>query len=299
MSEKTKKELVVIPSPGRGHLQATLKMANLLVDRSDQRLSITLLVMDPFHHDPNPTQLVRGFGTGPTVLAGFVVDMFCTGMIDVANEFRVATYMRDYPNGEYNINHDEIVQILSYKIPVPTKLLPSVMFEKNALYLDHASRFREMKGILVNTFSGLECHAIESLSRGIMVPPIYPIGPILDYGGDDHDDDGDRKWLDKQPISSVVFVCFGSKGYFDENQGVVGIGVGGGVDDFVHEVGAGDAVEAAGEEGVGDELLLHFLGGAGVVAGGVVVGLVVRCGRHLDSVVEEVVAAEFAVQVVV
>ncbi|KAL6976030.1 hydroquinone glucosyltransferase [Sarracenia purpurea var. burkii] len=37
-------ELVIIPSPGTGHLLSTVEIAKLLVDR-DERLSITILVM--------------------------------------------------------------------------------------------------------------------------------------------------------------------------------------------------------------------------------------------------------------
>ncbi|KAL3646196.1 hypothetical protein CASFOL_011376 [Castilleja foliolosa] len=53
MEAKIKTELVFIPSPGRGHLLATVEMAKLLADR-DQRLSITVLIIQPFN-DPKST----------------------------------------------------------------------------------------------------------------------------------------------------------------------------------------------------------------------------------------------------
>ncbi|KAL0291366.1 UNVERIFIED_CONTAM: UDP-glycosyltransferase 71E1 [Sesamum angustifolium] len=140
MSGKTKAELVFIPSPGRGHLLATVDMAKLLIDR-DERLSITVLVIKPAydpnsslnsyspesnsrirfidittvnslsmsmsspfafhklfmesHRDPvrkSVTKIVEDFGPN-CGLAGFVIDLSCTAMIDVANEFDVPTYM--------------------------------------------------------------------------------------------------------------------------------------------------------------------------------------------------------------
>ena len=71
-----------------------------------------------------------------------------------------------------------------------------------------------------------------------------------------------------------------------------------GLDDLVHEVGARDAVEAAGEERVGDVLLLDAGGDGGVH------GLVVGRSRDVDVVAVELlvvgreVAAELAVEVV-
>ncbi|KAI3457640.1 hypothetical protein Pfo_014305 [Paulownia fortunei] len=295
MRGKTKAELVFIPSPGRGHLVATLEMAKLLVDR-DERLSITVLVIKPFfdsrssaysyshqqspesnssirfvdipqveslsmstnspvsfhsqfiesHKDPvrnEVTKIVTDFGPNCR-LAGFVVDMFCTAMIDVANGFGVPTYvfftsgastlglmfhfqgLRDYQNQdvtEYEDSSDEIF-IPSYKIPVPAKLLPAVMFHKDGgspMFLNHAKRFRETKGIMVNTFLELEFQAMKFLSEDEKIPPVYPIGPILhEDGKNDRNPKYDEitKWLDEQPDSSVVFLCFGSKGCFDEIQ---------------------------------------------------------------------------------
>ncbi|KAK4342402.1 hypothetical protein RND71_038218 [Anisodus tanguticus] len=70
--------------------------------------------------------------------------------------------------------------------------------------------------------SELESHGLKALSDDEKIPPIYPIGPILNLGGgnDDHNQEYDTtmKWLDKQPNSSVVFLCFGSMGSFEEDQ---------------------------------------------------------------------------------
>ncbi|KAI3804291.1 hypothetical protein L1987_25722 [Smallanthus sonchifolius] len=78
------------------------------------------------------------------------------------------------------------------------------------------------KAIIVNSFLELETHAIHALSSDDTVPLVYPVGPILNLEGGSGAgkplDDGVIKWLDNQPPSSVVFLCFGSMGSFGEVQ---------------------------------------------------------------------------------
>ncbi|GFP98213.1 putative UDP-glucose flavonoid 3-o-glucosyltransferase 3 [Phtheirospermum japonicum] len=290
-----KAELVFIPSPGRGHLLATLEMAKLLVDR-DKRLSITVLVIKPFNDpksivhsynsndsDSNPgirfvdlpeviepqsnltagfvsahtqfinshknhvrnevAKIVHGLDSNSTKLGGFVVDIFCTGMIDVAGEFGVPMYvfftsgaatlglmlhfqgMMDYQNQDLSVYEDSNneIPIPSYEYPVPAKLLPPFLFDKdsNQMFIDLARRVRQAKGVIVNTFSELETPAMKFLSQDEDSPPFYSVGPILhvDCGDDENPKHLEiMKWLDEQPDSSVVFLCFGSKGCFDEIQ---------------------------------------------------------------------------------
>lgn len=49
---------------------------------------------------------------------------------------------------------------------------------------------------------------------------VYPVGPILDLErkSEVHQSSDIMKWLDEQPPSSVVFLCFGSGGNFNEDQ---------------------------------------------------------------------------------
>jgi UDP:flavonoid glycosyltransferase YjiC (YdhE family) len=89
--------------------------------------------------------------------------------------------------------------------------------------LSQARRFRETKGIIINTFEELESHAINSFSKGNS-PPVYPVGPILNLNRDgDREEESDKRkdikqWLDDQPLSSVVYLCFGSMGSFGVDQ---------------------------------------------------------------------------------
>ncbi|KAL2316528.1 hypothetical protein Fmac_030404 [Flemingia macrophylla] len=49
--------------------------------------------------------------------------------------------------------------------------------------------------------------------------PVYPVGPILNTHLEvEADSTHIFNWLDHQPPSSVVFLCFGSKGSFGEDQ---------------------------------------------------------------------------------
>ena len=88
----------------------------------------------------------------------------------------------------------------------------------------HAGRYRETKGIVVNTLQELEPYALQSLYSDLQLPPVYPIGPILDLDGsagwDSNPAQYERimEWLDQQPLLSVVFLCFGSMGSLRASQ---------------------------------------------------------------------------------
>ncbi|CAL9013337.1 unnamed protein product [Prunus brigantina] len=117
--------------------------------------------------------------------------------------------------------------ISSFINPVPAGVWPGVTRTKEGAtdFIDFAAGFRQTKGILINTFRELEPHALRSLSDG-KFPPMYPVGPLLNLKSDDGHVGSDQsiqksdilEWLDDQPPSSVVFLCFGSMGSFDEGQ---------------------------------------------------------------------------------
>ncbi|KAM7485314.1 hypothetical protein LguiA_001323 [Lonicera macranthoides] len=179
-----------------------------------------------------------------TRLAGFVVDMLCTAMIDVANEFAVPTYVFFIVNTAllgllFHVQNlsdhhgqditelkdtDPDLSVPGFINPVPVKVLPWAFLDKqggSTIFINAARRLRETKGIMINTFSELENQALLSLSHGDhgVIPPLYPVGPILNPQSKIPDqDDAVITWLDKQPTSSVVFLCFGSMGCFDEDQ---------------------------------------------------------------------------------
>ncbi|CAH9120830.1 unnamed protein product [Cuscuta epithymum] len=183
-------------------------------------------------------------GSGGTRLAGIVVDMFCVGMMDLADEFGIPAYVY-YTSGAAMLGlhlhlrrlkddygkdvtefkeSDPDLEIPTYSKPFPVKLLPAVTLDKTDgvadLFSDIAKRIRGAKGILVNTFLELEVHALEFLRQEGRVPPVYPVGPALNLQGKKNGESGEEilEWLNGQPDSSVVFLCFGSEGSFPDPQ---------------------------------------------------------------------------------
>ncbi|KAG8650260.1 hypothetical protein MANES_07G018500v8 [Manihot esculenta] len=114
-------------------------------------------------------------------------------------------------------NSDAELRVPSLVNSFTGRVMPSAMLIRELLptLFDSIRRFQEAKGIVVNTFLELESYAIESL----IMPPIYPVGPILDVSSDGRNTHPEiMKWLDEQPPSSVVFICFGSNGSLEKDQ---------------------------------------------------------------------------------
>ncbi|GAB4848203.1 hypothetical protein Ancab_002870 [Ancistrocladus abbreviatus] len=180
-------------------------------------------------------------------LTGFILDLLCTTMVDVANEFNVPSYvfftsgasllslmfhfqsLRDHHGvdvADLFKDPDSEFDIPGFKNRVPVSVLPAVLLDEEAgssrsTILNYAKRYRETKGIIVNTFMELESDAILSLLENVSIPPIYPVGPIIKLNSEN--DEGNKShsvmtWLDNQPPSSVVFLCFGSMGCFGVEQ---------------------------------------------------------------------------------
>ncbi|KAG5552123.1 hypothetical protein RHGRI_010275 [Rhododendron griersonianum] len=143
-------------------------------------------------------------------LDGFVVDMFCTPMMDVAAEFGLPTYAfltsncallglifhLDTLSRNQDVTElkdsDAELEVPVFVNPVPAKVLPAVVLDKeegSTFMLGVAKRLRETKGIMVNTFEELESYAVKRLAEDDMVPPIYPVGPVLHLLKDEKEED--------------------------------------------------------------------------------------------------------------
>lgn len=176
-------------------------------------------------------------------LAGIVLDIFCMSMIDVAEEFNLPAYTFYTSNASflgllfhvqslYDNNKLDVSELKNsdaeFDVPTLTRLfparcLPSVMISKEWLpsVLARARTLRETKGILVNSSGEMEPQALKFFSdMKSNTPPVYAVGPILDFKTDDGDEKGTEilRWLDEQPSRSVLFLCFGSMGGFGEKQ---------------------------------------------------------------------------------
>ncbi|KAI3692988.1 hypothetical protein L6452_32814 [Arctium lappa] len=253
--------LVIKPPPSSGSGSAITTYIDSLANKSIDRICFIELPQDenlPIRDPKAPTtffnefinshcKYVRNVVTdmmsqpGSGRVAGFVIDMFCTAMIDVANEFNIPTYvfftsnaaflgfklyiqtLCDDQNKDVELsNSDATIPVPSFVKPVPTKVIPSIMQAREGLdfALWVARKLRKAKAIMVNTFLELETHAVESLSSDSSIPPVYMVGPLLNLEGGAGKplDDDVLQWLDSQPPSSVVFLCFGSMGSFEKVQ---------------------------------------------------------------------------------
>nr|UYV30540.1 UDP-glucose:flavonoid 3-O-glucosyltransferase [Begonia x semperflorens-cultorum] len=176
-------------------------------------------------------------------LSGFVVDLLCTAMMEIGDEFGVPNYVYFasgagflslmlqspalYKDDSEFFNSVTQLALPSFVNPVPVAVLPSVFFDKpgSEQIVLQALKFKQAKGILINTFLELESYALDSFSNGEgeKIPPVYPVGPILNLanqssGGSHQSSDTIMTWLEAQPPSSVLFLGFGSVGSFDEDQ---------------------------------------------------------------------------------
>ncbi|KAM7517929.1 hypothetical protein LguiB_016891 [Lonicera macranthoides] len=240
-------ELVFIPAPGVGHLISAVEMANLLITR-DQRLSITFLIITlpshtaataysrSLHRKSNNSPRLHFIdlpavdstpilnSTSPVSAMSTFIDNHALHVRDAVarlatrpGESALCTTRRDVTELIGSVTD---LSIPSFENSVPAKLIPLLATDKeggSAMVLSLNRRLKRMNGILVNTFFKLESHALKSLVNGGN-PPIYPVGPVLSINNNSQDHVMITRWLDHQPPLSVVFLCFGSMGSFDEDQ---------------------------------------------------------------------------------
>ncbi|KAJ8645458.1 hypothetical protein MRB53_007206 [Persea americana] len=181
-----------------------------------------------------------------TPVAALILDLFATTMIDVGVELSIPTYIY-YTSGLGSLGFMLHLPTLDVKIPCeykdyqgevevpsmspfPVFVLPHPMMNKKddeyTWYVYHGRRFREAKGLIVNTFAELEPKALqaivdeECLPDHHPTPPLYLVGPVLALEEESQEPQTSQlmKWLDQQPPSSVVFLCFGSLGTFSVEQ---------------------------------------------------------------------------------
>ncbi|KAH7844774.1 hypothetical protein Vadar_031544 [Vaccinium darrowii] len=131
-------------------------------------------------------------------LAGYVIDLFYTPMMDVAAKFELPTYVFFTSNCAFL----------------------GLMFHLETLKRVHNQDVTELK----DSNNELEVPAFmnpvpaKSLAENDTVPPIYPVGPVLHLAKNKNEEEEEiqiMRWLDDQPLSSVLFLCFESMGSFE------------------------------------------------------------------------------------
>ncbi|XP_031269999.1 UDP-glycosyltransferase 43-like [Pistacia vera] len=234
--------LPTVDPPSPDQYTGTLGYLSLFIEKHKPHVRNVILDLMEAGYSDSMSDSVR--------VAGLFVDMFCTSMIEVARQLGVPCYlyfaspasflgfMLNYPaleaqlatefvdsGTELFVPRDSSTEftIPSFANPLPHFVLPSSVLRRGQgqdgylWYLRHARKYKEVNGIIVNTFQELEPFAIRSIS-GSGTPPVFPIGPVLDLVGpvqwypDRTHQEYIMKWLDDQPPSSVVFLCFGSMG---------------------------------------------------------------------------------------
>ncbi|PKU72636.1 hydroquinone glucosyltransferase-like [Dendrobium catenatum] len=175
-----------------------------------------------------------------TRLVAFIADLFTTTGCDAAKALKIqhfifiptnllfVTLMLHLPalNAELSCDFWELEQpvLLPGYPPIPgTEILHPLQDRKNECYrwmLEHAKRYREAEGILVNTFDAIEPEAANLLKKEEPGrATLYAVGPLIRA----HAVSGEEgahclRWLDSQPTGSVLFVSFGSVGSHSTEQ---------------------------------------------------------------------------------
>nr|UXB92740.1 glycosyltransferase [Helleborus thibetanus] len=175
-----------------------------------------------------------------------VLDMFNTTMIGVAKELNVPSYvyitsgagflchMLHLPTLDTDIttefkDYAGDLTLPGYVNPVPVSALPEMLENRKSIsyswFLLHARMLRECKGIIVNSVAELELQAVDVFNQMVHdIPRVYLVGPIMNLEGNAHSGSNQAQhdrimtWLDDQPESSVIFLCFGSRGTLDVPQ---------------------------------------------------------------------------------
>lgn len=175
-------------------------------------------------------------------LVALVVDLFGTDAFDVALELGVPPYIL-YTSTFLGLSFDlhlptldaafsseceefaEPVKLPGCRPIASEDLVEAVRDRSNEAYtwfLHHTRRYKEAKGILVNSFAELEPESLMSLMAEPSHPPVYPVGPLVQEAGSIGNADGPTpnwlRWLDDQPRGSVLFVSFGSGGALSIEQ---------------------------------------------------------------------------------
>ncbi|GAB2282506.1 hypothetical protein Dimus_017048 [Dionaea muscipula] len=217
------------------------------VDRRSSRF-LELLVEG---YSPTIKQIIiqeKYFGSdseGRRPAAGIIIDMFFTGLIDVANELNIPAFVLYTSSAsslalffhfqtlrDQGVDVTELgdptsdLEIPGFERRVPGWAVPMVVLEKDGGsigFLNQIRRYRETKGIIVNTFTDVESSVIRSMSKDPGLPKIYDVGPIVNLnptegGAVGEDRESIVRWLDDHPPSSVVYLCFGSIGSFCVDQ---------------------------------------------------------------------------------
>nr|CAB3458031.1 unnamed protein product [Digitaria exilis] len=196
-------------------------------------------------HAPHVRDAVAAMSSSCPV-AALVLDMFASPLVDVARDLGVPSYVFMSSTGamlalmlhlpvlheKVTVEFEEVDGDLEIPglPPLPPASMPCPVVDKKSpnytWFLRLGDRFMDATGIIANTTDSLEPGPLAAIAEGRCVPgrtapPVYPIGPVLSLGDRDRSLAPSHEcvaWLDAQPPASVVFLCFGSMGWFEPTQ---------------------------------------------------------------------------------
>lgn len=178
-------------------------------------------------------------------MAALIVDIFATEIIPVGLELGIKSYVFYSSSGialsmflhlpETTLLIDEWAPDKTLRFPgcpvLQVKDLPDPIHERSSAYykwfIDHCNRFQLADAVVLNSFLALEEEPIRALTMGptgTSKPPVYVVGPLVrissNNNGVENEDDpsGCLRWLDEQPLESVLYVSFGSGGTLSTAQ---------------------------------------------------------------------------------
>ena len=141
---------------------------------------------------PHVKAIVKNISSSHSnTVVGLVIDVFCAPLIDVANDLGIPSYLYmpsnvGFLNLMFSLQKREVGDAFNdsdpqwlvpgLPDPVPSSVLPDAFFNKQggyATYYKLAQRFKDSKGIIVNSFSELEQYAIDALCDGQIPSPSY------------------------------------------------------------------------------------------------------------------------------
>ncbi|KAL8050832.1 hypothetical protein ABFX02_06G105200 [Erythranthe guttata] len=173
-------------------------------------------------------------------IKAIVIDFFCNSAFEVCTSFNVPTYFCNTTSAfglcaifYWQTLHETTPPGGDFEgfIEVPgcprihSSDIPKSMFYRQSNSYKHFVRtsmnMRRSAGILVNSYHALEFRAFEAMANGLCnpgapTPPVYSIGPFV--AEKNNAESECLRWLDSQPIKSVVFLCFGRRGFFSGKQ---------------------------------------------------------------------------------
>ncbi|KAI5423198.1 hydroquinone glucosyltransferase [Lathyrus oleraceus] len=203
----------------------------------ETQLQLTLAHSLPSIHQALKSLSLR---TPPVAL---LVDSFAVKALDLAKEFNMLSYVY-FPSAATTLSSyyhllkldkvtsceyrdlPEAIQLPGF-VPIHGRDLVDQAQDRSSqsykLLLERVERIRLVDGILINSSLEIERGSIEALTEeGSGNPPVYAVGPIVQKGTRDGDDDvkglESLSWLDKQKPCSVLYVSFGSGGTLSQEQ---------------------------------------------------------------------------------